>query len=116
MAAYTQKIQEEIIPEENKFYVPSMLYTVAKGGGMGNRINTILQTYFFLSSNICASKKGKIKDAVLQNLFQRGEAVKFKNYGAIDMVNPGLYEIDWHSIPEGEKHLWQPCNTGALNL
>ena len=109
-----KKIQEEIIRKKIKFYAINA-YTVAKEAGMGNRINTILQTCFFAISNILPREEAiaKIKDAVYKTYSKKGEAVVQKNYGAIDMAISGLYEIDYTQFQIGETPLGNPVTPGA---
>ena len=101
-----KKIQEEIIEKELKFYVINA-YTVAKEAGMGNRINTVLQTCFFAISNVLPREEAiaKIKEAIYDTYWKKGEAVIQKNYAAVDMTLENLYEIDYKNLKIGEKPL-----------
>lgn len=101
-----KKIQEEIIEKQLKFYVINA-YTVAKDAGMGNRVNTILQTCFFAISNVLprAEAIAKIKEAIYDTYWKKGEAVVQKNYDAVDMTLENLYEIDYKNLIVGNKAL-----------
>jgi pyruvate-ferredoxin/flavodoxin oxidoreductase len=91
-----RKIQEEIKEKELKFYTINA-YAVAKETGMGNRINTILQTCFFAISNVLPREEAiaKIKEAIYESYWKKGEAVVQKNYDAVDNTLEHLYEVDY---------------------
>lgn len=101
-----KKIQQEIIEKKLKFYAINA-YNVAKETGMGNRINTILQTCFFAISNVLPREEAieKIKEAIYETYWKKGEAVVQKNYLAVDKTLENLYEIDYSTLLVGEKPL-----------
>ena len=98
-----KKIQEEIIHKELKFYSINA-YAVAKEAGMGNRINTILQTCFFAISNILPRQEAidKIKEAIYDSYWKKGDAVVQKNYEAVDKTLANLFEVDYSKYTIGE--------------
>lgn len=87
-------VQEEIITKKLKFYVINA-YTVAKESGMGNRINTIMQTCFFAISGVLPREEAieRIKDSIKKTYGRRGEAVVKQNYAAVDAALSHLYEV-----------------------
>lgn len=99
-----KKIQEEIVHKKLKFYAINA-YTVAKDAGMGNRINTILQTCFFAISNVLPREEAiaKIKEAIYDTYWKKGEAVVQKNYEAVDQTLANLYEVDYSQYTIGDK-------------
>jgi pyruvate-ferredoxin/flavodoxin oxidoreductase len=99
-----KKIQEEIIEKNLKFYAVNAL-SVAKETGMGSRINTILQTCFFAISNILPREEAiaKIKEAIYDTYWKKGEAVVQKNYHAVDIALDNLYEVDYSNYTIGNK-------------
>lgn len=103
-----KKIQEEIIEKKLKFYAINAS-AVAKETGMGNRINTILQTCFFAISNVLPKEEAiaKIKEAIYETYWKKGEAVVQKNYEAVDKTIENLYEIDYSKYTIGNKPLEQ---------
>ncbi|MBS1655764.1 MAG: 2-oxoacid:acceptor oxidoreductase family protein, partial [Bacteroidetes bacterium] len=105
-AVLPKKIQEEIRQKHIKFYAINA-YKVAKETGMGNRINTILQTCFFAISNILPREEAiaKIKEAIYDSYWKKGEAVVQKNYLAVDQTLANLFEIDYKNLPLGDKPL-----------
>ncbi len=101
-----KKIQEEIIHKQLKFYAINA-YTVAKDAGMGTRINTILQTCFFAISNVLPREEAiaKIKEAIYETYWKKGEAVVQKNYDAVDATLANLYEVDYSKYKVGDVQL-----------
>jgi pyruvate-ferredoxin/flavodoxin oxidoreductase len=98
-----KKVQEEIKNKHLKFYVINA-YTVAKETGMGNRINTILQTCFFAISNVLPREEAiaKIKEAIYDTYWKKGEKVVQKNYDAVDAALAHLHEIDYSQLEVGQ--------------
>ena len=89
-----QKIQEELIEKEIKFYIIDA-YKVAKDSGMGRRINTIMQTCFFYISNILKQDRAieEIKKAIEKTYSKRGDEVVAMNFRAVDNSIANLYEV-----------------------
>jgi pyruvate-ferredoxin/flavodoxin oxidoreductase len=87
-------VQKHIIEKKLKFYVIDG-YKVAEEAGMGNRINTIMQTCFFAISGILPREEAieAIKKAIKKTYGKRGEAVVRKNYAAVDAALDHLYEV-----------------------
>lgn len=108
-AKLPRKIQEEIKHKHLKFYAINA-YAVAKNAGMGNRVNTILQTCFFAISNILPREEAiaKIKEAIYDTYWKKGDSVVQKNYAAVDMAVENLYQIDYKNLPLGNKELDKP--------
>ena len=70
-------------------------YTVARESGMGNRINTVMQTCFFAISGVLPREEAiaQIKKAIQKTYGKRGEAVVEKNYAAVDAALKHLHEV-----------------------
>ncbi|MCF8253835.1 MAG: pyruvate:ferredoxin (flavodoxin) oxidoreductase [Bacteroidia bacterium] len=100
------KIQQEIKEKELRFYAINA-YTVAKQTGMGNRINTILQTCFFAISDILPREEAiaKIKESIYETYWKKGEAIVNKNYEAVDQTLANLYEINYKDYEIGSRPL-----------
>ncbi|MGA8224057.1 MAG: pyruvate:ferredoxin (flavodoxin) oxidoreductase, partial [Candidatus Acidiferrales bacterium] len=86
--------QETIIKKGLKFYVIDA-YSVAREAGMGNRINTIMQTVFFAISGVLPREKAieAIKKAIRDTYGKRGDAVVEKNCAAVDKALAHLHEV-----------------------
>jgi pyruvate-ferredoxin/flavodoxin oxidoreductase len=89
-----RNVQEQIIRKKLKFYVIDG-YEVARQAGMGQRINTIMQTCFFAISGVLPREEAiqKIKDAIRYTYGKRGEAVVQKNFAAVDAALGHLHEV-----------------------
>jgi pyruvate-ferredoxin/flavodoxin oxidoreductase len=87
-------VQQEIIDKKLKFYVIDG-YEVAKQTGMGQRINTIMQTCFFAISGVLPREEAieAIKKAIKKTYGKRGEAVVQKNFAAVDSTLANLHEV-----------------------
>ncbi|MDQ3820693.1 MAG: pyruvate:ferredoxin (flavodoxin) oxidoreductase, partial [Acidobacteriota bacterium] len=93
-----RSVQEQIIAKRLKLYAINA-YSVAKENGMGNRINTIMQTCFFAISNVLPREEAiqKIKESIKKTYGKRGEAVVRQNYAAVDAALAHLFEVP---VPE----------------
>ncbi|MCC6445785.1 MAG: pyruvate:ferredoxin (flavodoxin) oxidoreductase [Armatimonadetes bacterium] len=88
-------VQEQIIAKKLRFFVIDG-YHVAKNAGMGNRINTVMQTCFFAISGVLPREEAieRIKYAVRKTYGRRGEAVVQRNFEAIDSALAQLHEVE----------------------
>jgi len=93
-----RQVQETILKKKLKFFVIDA-YTVARETGMGNRINTIMQTCFFAISGVLPPGEAiaAIKHAIEETYGKRGEAVVQKNFAAVDQALSHLHEV---KVPE----------------
>ena len=89
-----RSVQRGIIDKNLKFYVIDA-YKVAREAGMGNRINTIMQTCFFAISGVLPREQAiaAIKQAIRETYGKRGEAVVEKNNAAVDRTLAELHQV-----------------------
>jgi pyruvate-ferredoxin/flavodoxin oxidoreductase len=89
-----RQVQEQIIAKKLRFFVIDG-YRVAREKGMGERINTIMQTCFFAISGVLPRDEAiaAIKHAIAKTYGKRGEAVVQKNYAAVDASLAHLEEV-----------------------
>jgi len=89
-----QEVQGAIIGKNLKFYTINA-YDVAEKTGMGNRVNTIMQTCFFAISGILPREQAiaEIKHAIEKTYGKRGEAVVQMNFDAVDQTLANLHEV-----------------------
>jgi pyruvate-ferredoxin/flavodoxin oxidoreductase len=109
-----RKIQEEIVEKKLRFYTINA-YSVARETGMGNRINTILQTCFFAISNVLPREEAiaKIKEAIYESYWKKGEKVVQKNYEAVDNTLEHLYEVDYSQYLLGDNKFGEQISDKA---
>ncbi len=88
------EVQTTIIEKKLKFYVING-YDVAEQTGMGQRMNTIMQTAFFAISGVLPREQAiaEIKHAIEKTYGKRGEAVVKKNFEAVDATIANLHEV-----------------------
>jgi pyruvate-ferredoxin/flavodoxin oxidoreductase len=88
------EVQSAIIKKKLKFYVING-YDVAEKTGMGQRVNTIMQTAFFAISGVLPREQAieEIKHAIEKTYGKRGEAVVKKNFEAVDATIVNLHEV-----------------------
>lgn len=93
-----RQVQQTILDKKLKFYVIDA-YSVAREAGMGNRINTIMQTCFFAISGVLPREEAiaAIKHAIVETYGKRGEAVVQKNFAAVDQALSHLHQV---KVPE----------------
>ena len=101
-ARMPQSVQETIKRLKIHFWVVDA-NLVAKEAGMGNRVNTILQTCFFAISQILPREQAieKIKEAIYETYWKKGESIVNKNYIAVDKAVENLFEVDYAEMPVG---------------
>ena len=89
-----REVQETIISKKLQFYVINA-YDVAEKTGMGNRINTIMQTCFFAISGVLPRDEAiaQIKYTIKKTYGKRGEAVVNKNNEAVDQSLANLHQV-----------------------
>ncbi|HEX5631105.1 MAG TPA: pyruvate:ferredoxin (flavodoxin) oxidoreductase, partial [Acidimicrobiia bacterium] len=68
---------------------------VAEAVGLGKRVNTVLQTCFFLLTTLLPPDEAMaaIKDSIRKTYGRRGEAVLTRNFAAVDEARRALFEI-----------------------
>lgn len=90
----TEDIQSTIINKKIKFYNIDAL-KIAEAVGLGNRINTVMQTAFFLISGVLERKQAikMIKEAIKKTYGKRGEEIVKMNWAAVDQTDAALVEI-----------------------
>jgi pyruvate-ferredoxin/flavodoxin oxidoreductase len=96
------RVQKAIIDKNLNFYVIDA-YQVARDTGMGNRINTVMQTCFFAISGVLPRDDaiGRIKDSIQKTYGSKGEAVVAMNFKAVDETLAHLYEVE---VPKETSH------------
>lgn len=90
-----KKTQEAIIRKKLQFYVIDG-YSVAREAGMGNRINTIMQTCFFAISGVLPREEAieQIKKAIKKTYGKRGDAIVQMNFAAVDAALAHLHKVE----------------------
>jgi pyruvate-ferredoxin/flavodoxin oxidoreductase len=89
-----REVQQEIIDKKLRVHVIDAR-KVALATGMGNRINTIMQTCFFALSGVLERDEaiGHIKKAIKKTYGRKSEKLVAKNYEAVDATLDHLEEM-----------------------
>jgi pyruvate-ferredoxin/flavodoxin oxidoreductase len=89
-----QKMQQQIIDKQIRFYCIDA-YNIATITGMGNRINTIMQTCFFSISGVLQADVAikAIKDSVEKTYGRKGKRLVELNFKAIDETLENLHLV-----------------------
>ncbi len=89
-----REVQQAILEKNLKFYIING-YEVAEKAGMGQRVNTIMQTAFFAISGVLPREQAiaEIKHAIQKTYGKRGEAVVKMNFAAVDQTLANLHEV-----------------------
>jgi pyruvate-ferredoxin/flavodoxin oxidoreductase len=89
-----RSFQENIIRKKMRFYVIDA-YAVARGAGLGGRINTVMQTCFFAISGVLPRDEAirKIKESIQKTYGKRGERIVQMNFAAVDRTLSSLHEV-----------------------
>jgi len=87
-------VQDQIIEKKLKFHVIDAS-KVAEAAGMGQRINTIMQTCFFALSGVLPFEEAinQIKKSIRKSYKSKGEAVVLKNFKVVDDSLAHLFEV-----------------------
>ncbi len=93
------EVQQGIHAKHLKLYVIDA-YHAAREAGMGNRINTVMQTCFFAISGVLPREQAieQIKKSIKKTYAKKGEEVVRKNFAAVDGTLAHLHELE---IPTG---------------
>ncbi|MDX9863642.1 MAG: pyruvate:ferredoxin (flavodoxin) oxidoreductase [Anaerolineaceae bacterium] len=88
------EVQQTIIDKKLQFYVIDG-YKVAEETGMGQRINTIMQTCFFGISGVLPKDEAiaRIKASIDKTYGKRGQTIVEKNFQAVDRALENLNQV-----------------------
>jgi pyruvate-ferredoxin/flavodoxin oxidoreductase len=92
------RVQKQIIDRKVRFYVIDAL-KIARDVGLGNLINTIMQTAFFEISKVIDEKVAidHIKEAIKKTFKKKGDDVVNKNISCIDRALAGIQQVSYPS-------------------
>lgn len=109
-----QEVQQTIVEKQLQFYVIDA-YSVSRNTGMGNRINTIMQTCFFAISGILPREEAiaKIKGAIEKTYGRKGAAIVEKNFAAVDHALANLHRVEVPTAVHSDRHRIPPVPAAA---
>jgi pyruvate-ferredoxin/flavodoxin oxidoreductase len=90
-----REVQQQILDKHLRVFVIDA-YKVARDSGMGNRINTIMQTCFFAISGVLPKDQAiaHIKGAIEKTYGKKGREIVQRNFAAVDYSLDHLYELE----------------------
>ena len=93
-SALPRPVQREIIERRLRFFVIDAT-KVARDLGLGQRVNTILQTCFFAISGVLPREEAiaEIKTSIQETYGRKGGAIVRKNFAAVDATLEHLHEV-----------------------
>ncbi len=97
-----RKVQEQILEKSIKLFVIDA-YAVADETGMGQRINTIMQTCFFAISGVLPREEAiaQIKNYIKKTYGKKGDKIVEQNFYAVDKSLENLHQVDYSGKPFG---------------
>ena len=109
-----KEVQQQIIDKKINFYSINAV-DVARKTGMGQRINTIMQTCFFAISNILPKDEAiaQIKNAIKKTYSKKGDAIVQKNFEAVDASLAHLVKINVPAQADSQLHMLPPVPADA---
>jgi pyruvate-ferredoxin/flavodoxin oxidoreductase len=108
------EVQQEIIDKKLEFYVIDA-YEIAKEIGLGARINTIMQTAFFVLSGILPKEEAleRIKQFTKKSYGSKGGKILEMNYAAVDKAPDNLHKIDYPDKVTSKRQMLPPVAAEA---
>ncbi len=87
-------LQEQIIHKKLRFYIIDAS-KVAQAAGLGQRINTVMQTCFFALAGVLPREEAidRIKKAIRKSYESKGEAMVRQNFKGVDASLEHLFEV-----------------------
>ena len=89
-----RRVQEQVLEKKLRFYAIDA-YKVAEATGMGNRINSVMQTCFFAISGVLPPEQAtlKIKQAIEKTYGKKGDEIVKRNWASVDATLENLFEV-----------------------
>ncbi|MBF0466892.1 MAG: pyruvate:ferredoxin (flavodoxin) oxidoreductase [Nitrospirae bacterium] len=89
-----KEVQEALIAKKMKFYIIDAI-ALAEELGLGNRINMIMQTAFFVISGVVTKDEAitAIKREIKKTYQKKGDKVVEMNYAAVDKAIANIVEV-----------------------
>jgi len=113
-AQLPQEVQQQIIDKGLVFHVVDAT-SVAREAGLGQRINTVLQTCFFALTDVMPIDEavGAIKNAIAKSYSKFGDVVVERNNAAVDGALASLREVRVPETADSNVHMRQTVPADA---
>ncbi len=112
--ALPREVQQQIIDKELIVHAVDAT-SVARDAGLGQRVNTVLQTCFFALSNLLPIDEAidAIKGAIASSYSKFGDVVIARNNAAVDGAVAGLYKVDVPAVASSTVEMRQTVPADA---
>jgi pyruvate-ferredoxin/flavodoxin oxidoreductase len=103
------EVQEQILRKKVNFYIINAM-KIAHELGLGARINTIMQTAFFLISGVLKKEQAikLIKDAIVKTYGKKGQNIVDMNMNAVDRAIESIEKVDYPDKATSTVHMKPP--------
>jgi len=100
------EVQEQILRKKVNFYIINAM-KIAHELGLGARINTIMQTAFFLISGVLDKEQAikLIKDAIVKTYGKKGQNIVDMNMKAVDRAIESIEKVDYPDKATSTLHM-----------
>ena len=108
------EVQRQLIDKAIDFWVVDGS-GIARDAGLGDRVNTVLQTCFFELTDVIPADDAiaAIKDAISATYAKRGRAVLERNFAAVDAAIAGLHQVEVPAEITTDRHRTPPVTASA---
>jgi pyruvate-ferredoxin/flavodoxin oxidoreductase len=108
------EVQEQILRKKVNFYIINAM-KIAHELGLGARINTIMQTAFFLISGVLEKEQAikLIKDAIVKTYGKKGQNIVDMNMNAVDRAIESIEKVDYPDRATSTLHMKPPVPAEA---
>ncbi|MGB5770356.1 MAG: pyruvate:ferredoxin (flavodoxin) oxidoreductase, partial [Crocosphaera sp.] len=106
---FPRTIQEQIINKNLKVYTINA-FQVAREAGMGGRINTVMQVFFFALSGVLPRDEAieQIKKAIRKTYGKKGQEIVQMNMKAVDAALDHLHQVTIPTLVDNDSSHIQP--------
>ena len=108
------EVQEQIIKKNARFYVINAV-KIAEELGLGARINTVMQTAFFVISGILPKDEAVklIKESIVKTYGSKGEEIVNMNLRAVEKALESIEEVNYPKKVTSKFHMKPPVPEDA---
>jgi pyruvate-ferredoxin/flavodoxin oxidoreductase len=108
------EVQEQIILKNISFYVINAV-AIAQELGLGARINTIMQTAFFVISGVVQKDRAVelIRDTIIKTYGKKGQNIIDMNMKAVDEALKSVGQVSYPDKVTSKKHMVPPVPESA---
>ncbi|MGA2480856.1 MAG: pyruvate:ferredoxin (flavodoxin) oxidoreductase, partial [Spirochaetia bacterium] len=108
------EVQKQIIDKKLRFYVIDAT-RIANDVGMRGRINTIMQTAFFLISGVLPEAKAlELINAAIEDTYgNKGKEIVAMNMKAVDAARSRIEKVEYPAMADGALHMLPPVPAQA---